>query len=299
MTDRVDPLLEMLAKTATITDEQLAELALDAQRDRIFEHIASSPDPAHRDRRTRHRPRLGGLRPATAFLAAGLAMLIAVVTVLAFAGQSIVSPTKAKAAGVHFARHAGYIDATIDDPSAPAESMEAAFVQYGLNITVNVIPASPSLVGTITFMDTPSSFKPIYGPEGSCLLPGGATRCVIGMRVPSDFSGSATIVVDGTAAPGQAYSSVNDALAPGEVLHCSGIRGMSVSEAAPILQKLGVTPIWRTYDGTDPAGGVSQSSVENQFITDTLPASLGTVYLWVQPTPPSPSAYYDALDRGC
>jgi hypothetical protein len=160
-------------------------------------------------------------------------------------------------------------------------------------------PASPSLAGTITFIDTPSSFEPIYGPQGSCLLPGGGTRCVIGMRVPADFSGSASIQVNGTPPAGQLYDSVNDALAPGEVLHCSGVRGMTVADAVPILRQLGVTPIWRTYDDNDTADGVSEASIENEHIVDALPRSLGTVYLWVQPSPPSPSAYDDALNRGC
>ncbi|MDP9331229.1 MAG: hypothetical protein M3P11_11400 [Actinomycetota bacterium] len=291
MTDRVDPLLEMVAKTATITDRELAGLSLDTQQDRVFEQIVSSPTPEPTDRDARRgAPRLV-FRPATAILTAGgvALLLIAVVAVLVI-GQPIVSPTQAKAAGIHFARQASYIDATIDDPSAPAASMEAAFAEHGLDITVNLTPASPGLVGTITFMDN-SSFEPIYGPEGSCLLPGGGTRCVIGIRVPSDFSGSWEIEVNGTPAPGQAYESTEDALSPGEVLHCSGVRGMTVSQAAPILEKLGVTVIWPE--------GVSQASVGNQFIAGTDPVSQGTVSLSVQPEPPSRSDYYDELNRGC
>jgi hypothetical protein len=72
-----------------------------------------------------------------------------------------------------------------------------------------------------------------------------------------------------------------------------------MAEAAPALRELGITPIWRTYDGNDAVDGVSEASVENQFVSDTLPASLGTVYLWVQPERPSPSVYYDELDRCC
>jgi hypothetical protein len=228
-----------------------------------------------------------------------IAVVLVVAVTVMLVGQTVVSPTKAKAAGVHFARRGGYIDATIDDPTAPAASMEAAFAKAGLDISVDVIPSSPSHAGTITFMDTPSSFEPIYGPESSCLLPGGGTRCVIGMRVPADFSGTASIQVNGTPPAGQLYDSVNEALAPGEVLHCSGVRGMTVAEAVLILRKLGVTPVWRTYDDSDSSDGVSEASIENQFIEDALPRSLGTVYLWVQPDPPSPSAYYDALNRDC
>ena len=48
------------------------------------------------------------------------------------------------------------------------------------------------------------------------------------MRVPADFSGTATIAANGTPPAGELYDSVNDAFAPGEVLHCSGLRGMTV-----------------------------------------------------------------------
>lgn len=294
MTEHADPLLDLLSRTATITDRQLASYPLDAERDRLFEQIVSSGVAVEAGRRRR----VLVFRPTTALLAAAAVLVFALVVVVVI-GQSVVSPVKAKAAGVHFVKHAGYIDATIDDPRAPAASMEAAFAKHGLNITVYVTPASPSLAGTITFMDTPPNFEPIYGPEGSCLLPGGGTRCVIGMRVPADFSGSASIAVNGTPPAGQPYDSTNDALAPGEVLHCSGVRGMTVAQAVPVLWRLGVTPIWRTYDDTDSVDGVSEQSVENQYIESTDPASLGKVMLWVQSEPPSPSAYYNELSRDC
>jgi hypothetical protein len=290
-----DQVLELVARTATITDTELAERLLGAQRDRTFERIVASAARQETDPRDRFVPRIRTFPRRAALAVAGASVLIVAVIV----GRGVVSPTKAKAAGVYIVRHGGHIDATIDDPRAPAASMEAVFAKAGLEVTVDVIPASPSLAGTITFIDTPSSFEPIYAPEGSCLLPGGGTRCVIGMRVPADFSGSASIQVNGTPPAGQLYDSVNDALAPGEVLHCSGVRGMTVADAVPILRRLGVTPIWRTYDEGDTADGVTEASIENEHILDALPRSQGTVYLWVQPSPPSPSAYYDALNRGC
>jgi hypothetical protein len=290
-----DQVLELVARTATITDTELAERPLGAQRERTFERIVASAARQETDPRDRFVPRIRTFPRRAALAVAGASVLIVAVIV----GQGVVSPTKAKAAGVYIVRHGGHIDAMIDDPRAPAASMEEAFAKAGLEVTVDVIPASPSLAGTITFIDTPSSFEPIYAPEGSCLLPGGGTRCVIGMRVPADFSGSASIQVNGTPPAGQLYDSVNDALAPGEVLHCSGVRGMTVADAVPILRRLGVTPIWRTYDEGDTADGVTEASIENEHILDALPRSQGTVYLWVQPSPPSPSAYYDALNRGC
>ncbi|MDP9225385.1 MAG: hypothetical protein M3P18_16385, partial [Actinomycetota bacterium] len=95
------------------------------------------------------------------------------------------------------------------------------------------------------------------------------------------------------------YGAVNDALAPGEALHCSGVRGMTVAQAVPILRRQGVTPIWRTSDDNDTVDGVSEQLVANEYIESTDPFSLGKVFMWVQPKPPAPSAYYEALSRDC
>jgi hypothetical protein len=224
-------------------------------------------------------------RPLVA--AAAAAALVAVLVVV---GQSVVSPDKAKAAGFHFVRSGGYVYATIDDPSAPTASMQAAFDEANLNITVTMLPSSPSLAGTIGFMDVPPSFEPIYGPKDSCLSDGALTdagnliytRCTIGVRVPTDFSGTASIKVNGIPPAGQPYETGADAFAPGELLHCSPIRlGMTVAEAVPILQKLGVTPIW--IEGG--IGNVTETSVENFYIRSANPYSLGTVYFTVQREP--------------
>ena len=211
MNHRSDSVLNLVSKTAAITDTQLADRNVTVQRDRLFEQIVAASSAAETART--HRAVAGRSPRRTAMSMAGA---IAVVVAVGFAivAQTAVSPTKAKAAGFAFSRHGGYVDATIDDPSAPADSMKAAFANAGLDISVGVIPSSPSLAGSITFLDTPSSFEPIYGPEGSCLLPGGGTRCVIGMRVPADFSGTASIQVNGTPPAGELYNSVNDAFAP-------------------------------------------------------------------------------------
>lgn len=289
MNDQVDPLLRMVAKTASMTDGQLTDLPLDAERDRLFDQIVSSASFRRPDRRGRWVPR-PLFRSATVGLATGAILLIASLVL----SQSVVSTPEAKAAGVRFATQGGYIDAAIDDPSAPAASMEAAFAEHGLDVAVDVVPSSPGLVGTITFIGN-SRFEPIYDPERYCPQPGGGARCIIGLRVPSDFPGSWDIVVNGTAGPGDVYHSTQDALAPGEVLHCTGVRGMTVAQAMPILEELSVTVIWPE--------GVSQASVQNQFIAGTDPVSPGTVSLYVQPRPPSQddgnTAYYDALDQGC
>ena len=293
MTERADRVLQMVAKCAPVTDRELREKRLDAQRDLLYERIVAS-DPHAVQTQEALTPIPRRRRPATVLAGVGAIALVALIAALVVLTQS---PVPAKAAGVAFATQGGYIDVTITDPSAPAASMQAAFAQHGLNITVLVDNASPSLVGTITFDDT--SFQPIYAPEGSCLLPGGATRCQIGFRVPLDFSGQAFVSVNAPTPPGQTYESQNDAFAPGEVLHCSGLYGMKVSQAAPILQKLGLTTIWRTGDSSDSADGVSEASIEDQFINGALPWSQGTAMISVGSSPPPQTAWTQRLNAGC
>jgi hypothetical protein len=78
---------------------------------------------------------------------------------------------------------------------------------------------------------------------------------------------------------------------------------MTVAEAVPILQTLDVTPIWQVYGGDEAGANASEASVENFFIRDASPRSLGAVYLIVQPDPVSPSdrttLWYDALTADC
>lgn len=209
-----------------------------------------------------------------------------------------------RARGVAFHGQDGYVDATISDPAASAAEMRASFAQHGFDIRVYLDPVSPSLVGTIPAEPSASDqIAPIWGPEGSCSSPGGLTRCQIGIRIPLDFTGHAAIEVGRAAQPGETYVSANDAFARGEDLHCSGLRGMMVADAQPILVKLGVTVIWRTGGG-DPDQGVDPATIGDQFITDALAfAAPSTEMIWVGRNAVAPgaelAAYQQSLDQGC
>jgi hypothetical protein len=297
-----------LAETVSAKESVWDEISREVQRRELPERPSAADllGASSSERGQVGHSRSRASRSWSVLVAAAAAVLIGVVVAIS---QVVVSPGHADARGVHIVRSGGYIDATIDDPTAPTASMQAAFDEANLNITVSVLPSSPSIAGTIEFMDVPASFEPIYG--GSCISDGALTDtgelirtpCVIGMRVPADFSGYASIQVSGTPPAGQPYETSADAFAPGEVLHCSGIGGMTVAEALPILQTLGVTPIWQVYGGDEAGASVSEASVESFFIRDAFPHSLGTVNVIVQPYPASPSdrttLYYDALTADC
>jgi hypothetical protein len=231
--------------------------------------------------------------------AAALALTVAVALPAILPPGAPGGPQKARGVAFH-KDETGYLNATITDPTASAAEMQASFAQHGFDISVYLKPVSPSFVGSIPAEPTSSNqIDPIWGPEGSCFYPGGGTRCQIGIRIPLDFNGSAAIVVGRAAEPGEVYVSSNDAFAPGEALHCSGVLGLTVADAQPILAKLGVTVIWRT-GGDDPPQGADPSTIGDQFITDAVAyAAPSTEMITVGPQPIEPGAYQRSLEHGC
>src|SRR5439155_25004478 len=80
------------------------------------------------------------------------------------------------------------IVARITDPTAPAEQLTVVFQARGLDIHVQTLPVSPSLVGTLVYSDV-NSIQDLQ--TGNCLQ-GGGGGCWIGLVIPADFTGSGT-----------------------------------------------------------------------------------------------------------
>jgi len=222
--------------------------------------------------------------------------LAAVAVAAGLIASSAMRP-QAAAAGVSFRTGAdGDIVATVTDPFVAESKLKAAFAEHGLDITVNLLPVSPSLVGTVVFISDSggaSAIQPLQG--GSCVTGGGA--CSIGLKIPATFTGSGDITLGRPAKPGETYESTASAFAPGEVLHCSGLRGALVATALPILQADKLTLQWRE----ESTGAHDATAPINNYIVDADPIAVGTVMITTQPTPPPsyPAAYARAVNRGC
>jgi hypothetical protein len=242
-------------------------------------------------------------RPRAAWLVAAAAAIVLVMVVPAALPGGSPGGAGVAAAGVGFTQDGNYLIATIDDPTASAAEMQAAFAQHGFDIQVQLQPSSPSGVGMIPFEDgaatgtpqiqnitTPCAADPVYG-------------CTTGIRIPMGFSDHAAIVVTHAAAPGEQYVWPGDAYAPGEALHCSGLRGMTAADASPILQGLGLTGRWQIF-GHAGGDGVSQGSVADYVIGQAATLSSDTVEFIVSPKPLTPAdinlppdLYYRTYDR--
>jgi hypothetical protein len=250
-----------------------------ASREAILVAIVAPAPSALPPLRLPRRLRLRIALPVSVVLAAG-----AVAVAVLFALQS----PPPVAAGVSFRQPTsgpdkGYIVATVTDPYAAQASLDAAFAQAGLDIRVTLVPASPSAVGTVVFMDTSSS----TGPQietlsgGTCVTGGGGPgHCPVGLKIPRDYTGSATITLGRPAKPGEQYESSNDAFAPGEMLHCSGLLGKTVAVASAELAKRGIGIDWRN-------DGSSAQPTPGEYVVDGIPNSSDSVFLFADAAPPS------------
>jgi hypothetical protein len=203
-----------------------------------------------------------------------------VVAAAAFGITSALRQTPPAAAAVEFRTSGDYIVAIIENPYAAAQQLDAAFAAYGLDITLKLVPVSPSMVGAVVYMGLPSGMggiEVLYSPSRKA--PGGPLP--IGLRIPVDFKGHADIVLGRAARPGETYVSTGDAFAPGEALYGSGLLGMRVSEALVKLQALGLSAEWRDERSTGFTSGTLPTPVPSPTASPAPTASPGA---------PSPSA---------
>jgi hypothetical protein len=216
-------------------------------------------------------------------------------------GSQVVRPREA----VAFSVEGNHIVARIADPEATKQELEDAFAERGLDVRVILEPASPSIVGTIGAMsgegDIQGGDVEIVHEEGACFTQGGGDQCPVGLKIINDFGGRLTIWIGRRAAPGEPYTNMaTEAFAPGEVLHCSGVRGKTVREAMPSLADRDVKVIWRTIGKGDDVRGIDPDIIANHYLTDALARTEGEVWIWVHPERPDFNPELTAmLDRGC
>jgi hypothetical protein len=254
-----------------------------------------------------HRARRRWVLPAS--VAAAVAALLFALPAILPSG----APGGARtAAAVAFRTEGRYIVAVIRDPQADSEELRSEFAQQGLDISLQLLPVSPSFVGKFVFQGDSGdgqgpAIETLFDPNAGCTTPGGLS-CPIGLKIPVDYQGHADLALGRAAQPGETYASANDAYAPGEALHCSGLRGMTVDQALPLLARLGVTAVWRSNDpAVDNNGkGIDPSTIAAQYVNDAVPVATGQAMIWVQvdrPVPPEPGSalatYFARLDAGC
>jgi hypothetical protein len=198
--------------------------------------------------RARRRRWLAGI-PA----AAGIAAAVLLATSIGRPGENVgpvrIGPAPAEAALV-FKNDGRYIDVIVRNPVADPKRYQAEFKAHGLKITLRLVPASPSLVGTVVFVSTEgpggNSIQTITA-KGRCRTGAGGSRCPVGLRVPIGYAGQAAFTFGRAARPGEQYGSYAPAGAPGEAMHGLHFRGKTVAAVLAMLRRRQVTAVFEDF----------------------------------------------------
>ena len=283
MTER-DP-LAVLARTAPVRDEDLSGCESSAAARELLEDLLTREAP-----RARRRFRLA--RPSRLALA-GCAVAATLAVAVLPAGSPL--ETEPAAAGVSFTTRDGFVIAEVSDPHAAAAQLRAAFAAHDLDVELELVPASPSLVGTVVMVGAGGTGTIESLQSGRCVAPAGG--CPVGLRIPVGFRGHAEITLARAAEPGERFRSSGDAFAPGEPLHCSGLRGMRVADAQRIVERRGLRATWRLHDDA----AVAPASAAGHFVADATPIAAGEILIGITGEPPEPlsPAYERDRDAGC
>jgi len=284
-----------LTRISPVTDDEAARLARPQTLADLASQIVATPveasPGAHRQagqragRRPRRRallvvPLVAGLSAAAAFIAVSAGSSSAPP-----AGSATTTPPAASAHALAFTTSADSITVIVRDPLADPAVYRAELAAHHLDITIQMRPVSPSLVGSVFYMDEPGSgpqLIPITA-KGACDTPGGGDICPVGVKIPAGFRGPAEIDFGRAARPGEQYVSAGSAFAPGEAMHGMTVKGKTVAEVVSQLRARHVSVAYYNEPGSGGQVNV-HSAPGGWYVYDAVPWAPGQVMLFVGPT---------------
>ncbi|QYC45523.1 hypothetical protein Nocox_39900 [Nonomuraea coxensis DSM 45129] len=227
--------------------------ALTAQEDRLLSAMAAVPATGRRRRRSSV---FAGLLAAAGCAAA------------AVLGPTLISQDALPTAYANSAiavelRGEEYV-ATIKDPFVDHARYTEAFKALGLDVTLDLRPASPSAVGTVFrlgFSGTTEKDR-IGGslePEG-CVY--GRPGCALTITISKGFSGRGTIYMGRPAKPSEPYQNNADAGAKGESLEGYDPNGRTVAEVLAETRRRGLEVTFQIIEPAPDGNGFSMNPRE-------------------------------------
>jgi hypothetical protein len=277
--------MNQLSQITPVTDAEAARLVRTSTLADLAGQITATAVPPEAPRRNHPRRRIVLV---AAPLAAGLAA-----AAIVLATQSQPAPVRAAShpaqasltAALSFTTSGGYITVIVRDPLADPSRYRAEFAAHHLQVTLTLVPVSPSLVGSLVYFSEPASggITPITA-RGKCRTGGGGSACPVGVRIPAGFRGQAQLVFGRAARPGEQYESTASATAPGEVMHGMRYQGLTVARVLAMLRQRDVSvPVYHY-------GGKLLHSVPGAwYVYDADPWAPQQVTLFVGPVWPQPA----------
>jgi hypothetical protein len=197
-------------------------------------------------------------------------------------------------AALDIKQEGGYYIVTVKDVFADPKIYQAQLHEHGLDISLKLSPASPSLVGQMLVADPKMNGltnaemahrKDLIVPIESQGCASAPVPCTIGVKVPVGYQGKATIYLGRQARPGEAYRSMAPIDGPGEVLHCVDFRMKTVDQVVAILKERGVPNV-----GFATAEGPRSSVPGSWIVHDGVMSAADRALLLVGPTLKRPDA---------
>jgi hypothetical protein len=219
-------------------------------------------------------------------------------------GPLRVDPASAK---VTVRKTAGFYEIRLANVLADPEAVRQALRQRGLNVNIQFIPASPSLVDKeVASYETPGGDRRVrwtYRQAAS------VEYDLVTVRVPLDYRGELGIAIGRRARPGEHYQSAAlSAQLPGEALHCADVEGKRVRDILPVLQQRRLRARWHITTPTGlfrtPTGRfVPVERVLDWWVAGTTPWAPGEVMISAAPDQPDLSRlsadHLALMHQGC
>jgi hypothetical protein len=219
-------------------------------------------------------------------------------------GPLRVDPASAK---VTVRKSAGFYEIRLANVLADPEAIRQALRRRGLNVNIQFLPASPSLVDKeVASYETPGGDRRVrwtYRPSSS------VEQDLVTVRVPLDYHGELGLAIGRRARPGEQYASAAlSAQLPGEALHCADVEGRRIREILPVLQQRHLQARWHVTTPTGllrtPTGRfVPLERVIDWYVDGTTPWAPGEVMISAVPQRPDRSRLEPdqlaLMRRGC
>jgi hypothetical protein len=219
-------------------------------------------------------------------------------------GPLRVDPASAK---VTVRKTTGFYEIRLANVLADPEAIRQALRQRGLNVKIQFIPSSPSLVDkeVVSWQDPGGDRRVRWTYRRASSV----EQDLVTVRVPLDYKGELGIAIGRRARPGEQYESAAlSAQLPGEALHCAEVEGRRVRDILSVLQQRRLRARWHITTPTGllrtPTGRfVPVERVLDWWVAGTTPWAPGEVMISAVPEQPDLSRldpdHLALIRRGC